>query len=48
VTQMVLRERPELLAETLHGAKTIAEALDGVWTHLDRIVRNANTQVSTR
>ena len=48
VTQMVLRERPEMLAETLHGAKTIAETLDGVWTHLDRIVRNARTQVSTR
>jgi hypothetical protein len=48
VTQMVLRARPELLAETLHGAKAIAEALDGVWTHLDRIVRNVSTQVSTR
>src|SRR3984893_12018060 len=41
VTQMVLRARPALLSETLHDAKTMAEALDGVWTHLDRIVRNA-------
>ena len=38
---MVLRARPELLHETLRDAKMIAEALDGVWTHLDRIVRNA-------
>jgi hypothetical protein len=41
VTQMVLRERPELLAETLRDAKMIAEALDGVWTNLDRIVQAA-------
>jgi hypothetical protein len=48
VTQMVLRARPELLHETLRDAKLIAEALDGVWIHLDRIVRNAGTSVSPR
>jgi hypothetical protein len=41
VTQIVLRARPELLYETLRDARIIAEALDGVWTHLDRIVKNA-------
>jgi len=41
VTQMVLKARPALLSETLHDAKKMAEALDGVWTHLDRIVRSA-------
>src|ERR1700757_2716975 len=39
VTQMVLRARPALVSETLHDAKTMAEGLDGVWIHLDRIVR---------
>jgi pyrroloquinoline quinone (PQQ) biosynthesis protein C len=43
VTQTVLRARPELLHETLRDAKIIAEALDGVWTHLDRIVQSAET-----
>ena len=41
VTQIVLRARPELLDETLRDARIIAEALDGVWAHLDRIVRDA-------
>jgi hypothetical protein len=41
VTQIVLKERPNLLTETLHDARMMAEALDGVWAHLDRIVRNA-------
>jgi hypothetical protein len=41
VTQMVLRSRPTLLSETLENAKVMAEALDGVWTHLDRIVQSA-------
>ena len=41
VTQTVLRVRPALLSETLLDAKRMAKALDGVWTHLDRIVRNA-------
>ena len=41
VTQKVLRARPALLPDTLHDARIMAEALDGVWTHLDRIVRQA-------
>lgn len=41
MTQIVLRARPELLDETLRDARIIAEALDGVWAHLDRIVRHA-------
>jgi hypothetical protein len=41
VTQIVPRARPELLDETLRDARFIAEALDGVWAHLDRIVRDA-------
>jgi hypothetical protein len=40
-TQMVLKARPALLFETLSNAKLMAEALDGVWTHLDRIVQSA-------
>jgi hypothetical protein len=44
VTQLVLRSRPELLAETLGDAETIAQALDGVWTQLDRIVQHATTK----
>jgi pyrroloquinoline quinone (PQQ) biosynthesis protein C len=48
ITQRVLRARPELMHETLRDAKMVAEALDGVWMHLDRIVRNANTEVSPR
>jgi hypothetical protein len=41
VTQAVLKARPELVAETLRDTKIMAEALDGVWTQLDRIVRSA-------
>jgi hypothetical protein len=41
VTQTVLRARPTLLSETMRDAKKMAEALDGVWIQLDRIVRNA-------
>ena len=41
VTKMVLKARPALLEETLRDAKQMAEALDGVWKHLDRLVRNA-------
>lgn len=44
VTQIVLAARPELLEKTLRDARIIAEALDGVWTHLDRIVRNAEAR----
>jgi hypothetical protein len=46
VTQIVLKGRPELLPETLRDAKVMAEALDGVWAHLDRIVRNARRRAS--
>ncbi len=46
MTQMVLRARPELLDETLRDARMIAEALDGVWVHLDRIVRHAQATVA--
>jgi len=45
VTQMVLKTRPTLLSETLSNAKIMAEALDGVWTDLDRIVQNARQTV---
>jgi hypothetical protein len=41
VTQMVLRARPALVSETLRDARAMAEGLDGVWTHLERIVRRA-------
>ena len=41
VTQIVLNERPELLSQTVEDAQLIAKALDGVWTHLDRIVQEA-------
>jgi pyrroloquinoline quinone (PQQ) biosynthesis protein C len=44
VTQTVLRARPELLLATLRDAKMMAEALDGVWTHLDRIARRAGAR----
>jgi pyrroloquinoline quinone (PQQ) biosynthesis protein C len=46
VTQTVLRARPELLHETLRDARIIAEALDGVWAHLDRIVQSAQAAKS--
>jgi len=45
VTQMVLRERPQLLSETLRDAKMMAEALDGVWSGLDRVVLDARRRV---
>jgi hypothetical protein len=38
---MVLQQRPELLQETTRDAKMMAEALDGVWNNLDRIVLEA-------
>jgi hypothetical protein len=41
VTQIVLKMRPELLSETIRHARMMAEALDGVWANLDKIVRNA-------
>src|SRR5438270_6202100 len=45
VTQIVLESRPELIDETLRDARLIAEALDGVWAHLDRIVLAAQALV---
>ena len=41
VTHLVLQEHPELLPETMRDAKMMAEALDGVWNNLDRIVQVA-------
>jgi len=46
VTQMVLRQRPELLDDTIRDAKMMAEALDGVWNNLDRIVQQAVRRVN--
>jgi len=48
VTQMVLSARPELLPATIADAEIMAEALDGVWTHLDRIVEIAREQAVQR
>ena len=45
LTQVILKARPELLPATLQDAKTMAEALDGVWIHLDKIVRDAGETV---
>ena len=45
VTQMVMRQRPELLSETLRDAKMMAEALDGVWNNLDRVVQAARRRL---
>ena len=45
VTHLVLKERPELLPETMRDAKMMAEALDGVWNNLDRIVQAARRRV---
>ena len=47
VTQIVLKGRPELLPETLRDARMMAEALDGVWARLDRIVRNARRRAGS-
>lgn len=41
VTQQVLGRRPDLLQETIEDAKTMADALDGIWTAMDRIVLSA-------
>jgi hypothetical protein len=38
VTQMILRTRPGLVADTLDDARLMARALDGVWARLDEIV----------
>jgi hypothetical protein len=47
VTQMVLKARPALLDETLRDAKQMAEALDGVWKSLDRLVQTARRRTRT-
>src|ERR1700746_844948 len=44
VTQTVLSAQPALLPTTIEDAKIMAEALDGGWTHLDRIVEIARQQ----
>jgi hypothetical protein len=44
VTEVILRRRPELIAQTLKDAKQMAVALDGVWKRLDEIVREAAAQ----
>jgi hypothetical protein len=36
------------VSETLRDARTMADALDGVWIHLDRMVRNAGRLVGPR
>jgi hypothetical protein len=41
VTRMILKARPELLAETLRDAREMAEALDGIWRRLEEIVAAA-------
>lgn len=40
VTEMVLRARPRLMHQTLGDAETMAQALDGVWQHLERLIRH--------
>jgi hypothetical protein len=44
----VLEARPELSPVTLRDARIMAEALDGVWTHLDRIAQNAAALATPR
>jgi hypothetical protein len=46
VTQIVLEARPELIDATLRDARLIAEALDGVWAHLERIVAAAEADAA--
>ena len=36
VTETVLRDNPHLLKETVRDAELMAEALDGVWRHLEK------------
>jgi pyrroloquinoline quinone (PQQ) biosynthesis protein C len=43
ITQMILRGRPELVAETLRDARLMARALDGVWDRLDELLTAAIT-----
>lgn len=48
VTGIVLRRRPELYSETVADAKLMAEALDGVWNRLGRLVTTAELACRTR
>jgi hypothetical protein len=48
VTEIVLRQRPELVPETLRDAKLMAEALDAVWHNLDRIIQQARRRTIER
>jgi hypothetical protein len=48
VTEIVLRQRPELVPETLRDAKLMAEALDGIWHSLDRITQQARRRAIER
>ena len=41
VTQLVLRRRPDLLEQTVADARAMADALDGVWSAMDRILTEA-------
>jgi hypothetical protein len=38
VTQMVLRAHPEFLPQTVADARTMAEALDGVWLNMEALL----------
>jgi hypothetical protein len=48
VTQAVLRRRPELLAETIDDANSMADALDGIWVAMDEIVSAALSRHANR
>jgi hypothetical protein len=48
VTEIVLRQRPELVPETLRDAKLMAEALDAVWHNLDRITQQRRRRALER
>jgi hypothetical protein len=41
VTRLVLARRPELLEETVEDARTMARALDSIWTAMDEVVSAA-------
>jgi hypothetical protein len=43
ITQMALKRRPSLFRPTIQDAKIMATALDGVWSHLNRVVQSAST-----
>jgi hypothetical protein len=37
----VLGRRPHLFAETVEGARTMAEALDGIWRSMEQVITAA-------